>query len=67
MRAAIKILTSSSDDCPILELAQMTHLSPYRGDKLSRLAPSSDLIKWRPPCGIKSLAEGGRMAPILPR
>jgi hypothetical protein len=66
MRVAIKILTSSNDDCPILELAWMTHLPPYRGDKLSRLAPSSELIEWRPPCRIRSLAAGERMAPILP-
>jgi len=45
----------------------LTRLSPYRGDKLSRLAPSSELIKWRPPCEIRSLAEGRRMAPILLR
>src|SRR5262249_44389639 len=40
--------------------------SPYQGDNLSRLALRSELIDCHSPCGIRGLAEGGRMAPILP-
>jgi len=37
----------------------------YRSDKMSRLAPMSELIEWRSPCVIRSLTEGSRMAHIL--
>ena len=43
----------------------MTRHSTYRGDKLSLITPPSELIKRPPPCGIKSLAEGVRLAPVL--
>jgi len=43
----------------------MTRHSPYYGDKLSRLAPSSILSAYHSPCWIRSLAEGGSTAPIL--
>src|SRR5262249_54079186 len=36
---------------------RMTRHPPYRGDKLSRPAPPSELSKRRSPCGIRSLAE----------
>jgi hypothetical protein len=45
----------------------MTRHPPYRSDKLSRLTPPSESIERHSPNGIKSLAEGGGMAPILPR
>jgi hypothetical protein len=45
----------------------MTRHSPYRSDKLSRLAQPSELIEYHFPCGINSLAEGGSPAPILRR
>jgi hypothetical protein len=38
----------------------LTRHRPCRSDKLSRLAPPSELIKRHPPCGIRSLAEGRR-------
>src|SRR5262249_6440923 len=41
--------------------------SPYHGDNLSRLALPPALIDCQSPCGIRGLAEGGRMAPILPK
>jgi hypothetical protein len=44
----------------------LTRHRPCRGDKLSRLAPPSELIKRHPPCGIRDLAEDENMAPILP-
>jgi len=55
------------------DIHQMTRYSSYRSDKLSRLAPTSELIKRHSPCGIRSLAEGrtlgahfaGRLAYIL--
>jgi len=46
---------------------RMTRHPRYRGDKLSCLAPPSELIKYHSPCGIRSLPEGGNMAPILQR
>src|SRR5262245_27055336 len=43
----------------------LTRQFPYNSDKLSRLAPPFKLIERRPPCGTKSLAKGGRLAPVL--
>jgi hypothetical protein len=45
----------------------MTRYSSHLGDKMSRLAPSSELSERRSRCGIKGLAEGEGMAPILPK
>jgi hypothetical protein len=45
----------------------LTHHSTYRSDKLSRLAPSSELSERHSLCGIKGLVEGRTLAPILPR
>jgi hypothetical protein len=45
---------------------RMTRYSPSRRIKLSRLAPPSESIERRSPCGISGLAEGGNMAPGLP-
>jgi hypothetical protein len=45
---------------------RMTRPPTYRGDKLSRLPPPSELIECHSSCGIRNLAEGGRLAPILP-
>ena len=43
-----------------------TAIRPFRrGDKLSCLALPSELIDCRSPCGIRDLAVGGRVAPIL--
>jgi|SRR5215471_9169628 len=39
--------------------------SPLSSDKLSRLALPSELIECHYPRGIRRLAEGGRLAPIL--
>jgi len=50
-------LTGSAD--------MLTRHLHYRSDKLSRLALPSELIERRSPCGIRSLTEGGRAAPIL--
>jgi len=44
---------------------KLTRHSLYRGDKLSRLAPPSELIERPSSCEIKSLAEGERPAPVL--
>jgi hypothetical protein len=44
---------------------RMTRYFSYHRDKLSRLAQPSDLIKSNFFCGIRSLAERGRVAPIL--
>jgi len=45
-----------------------TAIRPFnRGDKLSRYALPSELIDCPSHCGIRGLAEGGRMAPILPK
>jgi len=44
---------------------KLTRLSRLRGDKLSRLAPPSELIERPSSYGIKSLAEGERLAPGL--
>src|SRR5262249_20211051 len=60
------ICTGFAASRPTNSPTPLTRLSPYHGDKLSRPAPSSELIKWRPPCKIRSLTEGWRMAPILP-
>ena len=46
-------------------LPPLTRHSAYRGDKLSRLAPPSELIKRQSSCGIRGLAGGGNMAPSL--
>ena len=43
----------------LISLLLMTRHLPYCSDKLSRLAPPSELIECRSPCGIRSLA-GGR-------
>jgi len=43
----------------------MTRYSSYRGDKMSRLAPSSELVERHSPCGIRGLAESVGMARIL--
>src|SRR5262245_61588782 len=59
---------------PAYSPVPLTRLSHYNGDKLSRLAPPSKLIKCQSPCGIRSLAEGrtlgahfaGRLAFDLP-
>jgi len=48
-------------------LAPLTRHRPDHGDKLSRLAPPSELIDRHFPCGIKSLAKCGRSAPVLQR
>src|SRR5262245_32277438 len=45
----------------------MTRHPHYHGDKLSRLAPPSELIECRSPCRIRGLAEGGRSVPMLMR
>jgi len=45
----------------------MTRHPPYRSDKLSRHAPPSESLERHSPNGIKNLATGGGMAPILPR
>jgi hypothetical protein len=44
---------------------RMTRYSLSRRIKLSRLAPPSELIERRTPCGINGLAEGGNLAPSL--
>jgi hypothetical protein len=44
---------------------KLTRLSRFRGDKLSRLARPSELIERPASCGIRSLAEGERLAPGL--
>jgi len=44
---------------------RMTRYSLSRSIKLSRLAPPSELIERRSPCGISGLEEGGNMAPSL--
>jgi hypothetical protein len=46
---------------PVEQLISRLHLirQPlYQGDKLSRLAPPSELIERRHPCGISWLAKG---------
>src|SRR5262245_49059353 len=45
----------------------VTRHPPFCSDKLSRLAPPSESIERRSPYGIKNLAAGGGMAPILLR
>jgi hypothetical protein len=45
----------------------MTRYPSHRGDKMSRLAPSSELSDRNSRCGISGLAEGESMAPILPK
>jgi hypothetical protein len=44
---------------------KLTRLSLYRSDKLSRLAPPSELIDRPSSCEIRRLAEGERPAPVL--
>src|SRR5215467_6818162 len=44
----------------------LTRHSHYHGDKLSRVALPSELVECHCSCGIKDIAEGGNMAPILP-
>jgi len=44
---------------------KLTRHSLYRGDKLSRLAPLSELIERPSYCEIRSLSEGERPAPVL--
>jgi hypothetical protein len=39
---------------PTISPAPLTRHSPYRGDKLSRLAPPPELIQYHSFCGIKS-------------
>src|SRR5262245_42689247 len=46
---------------------QRVTLFPYHRDKLSRLALRPELNECHFYCGSWSLAEGGNMAPILPR
>jgi|SRR5262249_1983845 len=46
--------------------APLTRLSLYRSDILSRPAPPSEFIECQSPRVIRSLAVGGRMAPVLP-
>jgi hypothetical protein len=41
----------------------LTRHFPYHCDKLSLLALTSELVERHSPCGIRSLAEGGRLAP----
>jgi len=45
----------------------LTRHFSYRSDILSRLAPLTELIECHSPCKIRSLAEDGRLAPILLR
>jgi len=52
---------------PAILATPQTHHHIYHSDKLLRLAPPSDLIERHSHCGIRGLAEGGRLAPILPR
>src|SRR5262245_54569870 len=44
---------------------KLTRLSHFRSDKLSRLAPPSELIERPSSYRIRSLAEGERPAPVL--
>jgi len=46
---------------------RMTRYPSHGGDKLSRLAPPSELSESYSPFEIRSLAEGRRPAPILPQ
>jgi len=45
--------------------ALLTRHPTYHRDKMSPLAPWSELIEYHSPCRIKSLVEGERLAPIL--
>ena len=51
--------TEGATDC--YSLVPLTRHFPYHGDKLSRLAPPSELIERRPPYEIRSLAEGSTL------
>lgn len=71
-RPAFVFATSckAADPAPIERPISRHHLTrqpPYHRDILSRLALPYELIEYRSPCGIKSLAGGGRSAPMLLR
>src|SRR5215475_8958228 len=52
---------------PSISLTPLTRHFSYCSDKLSRLAPPAESVERHSSCGIRSLAEGGNMAPILLR
>jgi hypothetical protein len=52
---------------PAISPTPLTRHFPYCSDKLSRLAPPSKSIVCRSHHGIRSLAEGGPLAPVLLR
>jgi hypothetical protein len=51
---------------PAIYPALLTRHLSYHRDKLSRLAPPSELSKCDSPYGIRGLAKGGLLAPVLP-
>src|SRR5262245_46645871 len=46
---------SPATTCKLTDM--LTHYPSYRGDKLSRFAPPSELIELHSPCRIRSLAK----------